>query len=91
MQLPTEIVSLIFSFQNKWKYLPKSHNLFSILPLQKVIGHKNDVSFYWYKNRVNIYLKLKHTKKYYSIHIWQESTSTISLLDFGEYLIQNNG
>ena len=77
MQLPTEIVSYLFRFLDKWKYLPNSHLFFCTLPLQKVIGDKNHVYSYSYENRVNIHLKIKHTKKYYSIDIWQQSTSTI--------------
>ncbi len=77
--LPIDLCFHIMSYQDKFKYLPKSKRLFSTLPLQKVLHHKYEVFRHSFRTFVIIFLKIKHTRKYYKIEIHTIGTSFVCL------------
>ena len=77
--LPIDLCFHIMSYQDKFKYLPKSKRLFSTLPLQKVLHHKYENFRLSFRTFVIIFLKIKHTRKYYKIEIHTIGTSFVAL------------
>jgi hypothetical protein len=96
MQLPTEIVSLIFKFQEKYKYIARQNNVISTVRLHDAINDK-------YRNiKLNkersvipgnvpwmIYINFNYNmKKFYKLEIYSHfSLFYQKQLDNGQYTI----